>query len=129
MALTDMRKILCVIILFVLTGTLYAQQTDTIRTKKLEAVTIAGDKLFSIDRLPKVKGAYLWAGRKNEVINVLGIPDINTLFRIYTNLMVRFNFNNVTDEQYFTKRPAFYPGPGVWSSDGRSVNFSVAFKI
>lgn len=58
-----------------------------------------------------------------------GILDVNASFRIYSNLMMRFNINNVTDRHYFTKRPSFYPGPGVWSSDGRSVNFSVAFKI
>lgn len=58
-----------------------------------------------------------------------GLLDINASVRISSQLMVRFNVNNVTDKQYFTKRPAFYPGPGVWSSDGRSVNCSVGIKI
>lgn len=58
-----------------------------------------------------------------------GLLDINSSFRITNNVKLSVNVNNVTDKQYFTKRPSFYPGPGVWSSDGRSVNVSVGFKI
>lgn len=32
--------------------------------------------------------------------------------------------SNLLDVAYFTKRPAFYPGPGVWPSDGRGVQFT-----
>ncbi len=63
------------------------------------------------------------------IVPSYGILDINASVRIQSNLLLRFNLNNVTNKHYFTKRPAFYPGPGVWSSDGRSVNFSVAYKI
>jgi len=58
-----------------------------------------------------------------------GIFDINTSYRFNERIMMRLNINNATNKQYFTKRPAFYPGPGVWSSDGRSVNVSVGFKL
>jgi len=63
------------------------------------------------------------------VVPSYGILDLNASIRIYSNLLVRLNFNNITDKQYFTKRPQFYPGPGVWSSDGRSVNCSIALKL
>ena len=63
------------------------------------------------------------------IVPSYGLLDINASLRIYSNLLVRINLNNVTDKQYFTKRPQFYPGPGVWSSDGISVNCSVAYKI
>ncbi len=39
--------------------------------------------------------------------------------------LVRFGVNNISDEQYFTKRPTGYPGGGIWSSDGRSVTATV----
>ena len=39
--------------------------------------------------------------------------------------LVRFGVNNISDTQYFTKRPTGYPGGGVWSSDGRSVTATV----
>lgn len=57
------------------------------------------------------------------------ILDINTSVRISNQVMVRVNLNNVTNERYFTKRPSFYPGPGIWSSDGRSVSVSIGVKI
>ena len=37
--------------------------------------------------------------------------------------------NNILDKQYFTKRPLFYPGPGVWSSDGRSIVISLGVNF
>jgi Fe(3+) dicitrate transport protein len=63
------------------------------------------------------------------IVPAYGIMDINASLRIATNLLVRVNLSNATNKQYFTKRPEFYPGPGVWSSDGRSINCSVAFKL
>ncbi|MES1214718.1 MAG: TonB-dependent receptor [Bacteroidota bacterium] len=56
-----------------------------------------------------------------------GILDLNTSFRFSKNLEARININNVTNKQYFTKRPTFYPGPGVWPSDGQ--NYSMSFII
>jgi len=58
-----------------------------------------------------------------------GLLDFNTSFRISNHVMVRLNVNNIANHQYFTKRPSFYPGPGVWSSDGRSANCTIAVKV
>lgn len=58
-----------------------------------------------------------------------GLLDINTSWHISDHLALRVNVNNVTNKQYFTKRPQFYPGPGVWSSDGRSFVVTIGFKI
>ncbi len=63
------------------------------------------------------------------LVPAYGLLDVNASLKIFSNLAVRFNLNNVNNKQYFTKRPEFYPGPGIWSSDGRSVNLSVAWKI
>ncbi len=63
------------------------------------------------------------------LVPAYGLLDINTSYRFSDMIMVRFNVNNLTNKQYFTKRPSFYPGPGVWSSDGRSVNVSIGVKI
>jgi Fe(3+) dicitrate transport protein len=40
-------------------------------------------------------------------------------------LRVGAGVSNALDARYFTKRPTFYPGPGVWPSDGRTVRVSV----
>lgn len=56
-----------------------------------------------------------------------GLLDANASYRISGNLEIRANINNLLNEQYFTKRPTFYPGPGIWPSDGR--NGSVSFVV
>jgi Fe(3+) dicitrate transport protein len=58
-----------------------------------------------------------------------GLFDINASWKINDHVMIRVNVNNVADKQYFTKRPQFYPGPGVWSSDGRSFVVTLGFSI
>jgi Fe(3+) dicitrate transport protein len=57
-----------------------------------------------------------------------GLLDFNATCRL-NNLTFRLSMSNLTGEQYFTKRPGFYPGPGVWPSDGRSVVLTVGVKI
>ncbi len=58
-----------------------------------------------------------------------GLLDINTSFRFNKNFELKFNVNNLLDKQYFTKRPAFYPGPGVWPSDGINLSSSLTVRI
>lgn len=57
-----------------------------------------------------------------------GLLDLNASYRI-RKVTIRGSVNNLLDKQYFTKRPTFYPGPGVWSSDGRSLVLSVGIEI
>lgn len=54
--------------------------------------------------------------------------DLNMSYR-YRQFIIRFNVNNLTDKQYFTKRPTFYPGPGIWPSDGRSLVLTLGMKF
>lgn len=55
--------------------------------------------------------------------------DLNGTWRIKRLLTVRGSINNLLNTQYFTKRPTFYPGPGVWPSDGRSAVLTVGLTI
>lgn len=57
------------------------------------------------------------------------IVDLNFTYVASARLTVRFNISNLLDRQYYTKRPTFYPGPGIWPSDGRSVNVSVGMRF
>lgn len=57
------------------------------------------------------------------------IVDINADVEINQNLQIRLNLNNAFNEQYFTKRPQFYPGPGIWPSDGRSFSTTVLLQL
>ncbi|MFN3489182.1 MAG: TonB-dependent receptor family protein [Emticicia sp.] len=63
------------------------------------------------------------------LVPAYGILDFNATYRISSKLLLKFNLNNATDKQYFTKRPQFYPGPGIWASDGRGVNLSVSTRF
>ncbi len=55
--------------------------------------------------------------------------DANISYRFTNNLKLQFNASNITDEQYFTKRPQFYPGPGIWPSDGRSFSATALISL
>jgi len=58
-----------------------------------------------------------------------GILDANAAFRISKNLELKMTINNCINKQYFTKRPLFYPGPGVWPSDGRNGSITIAVRL
>ncbi len=47
----------------------------------------------------------------------------------YKNFNLKLNVTNLADRSYFTKRPTFYPDPGIWPSDGRAVTISFGVKI
>lgn len=57
------------------------------------------------------------------------IWDINTSLKAGSHLSIRAGISNVFNNQYFTKRPVFYPGPGIWPSDGRSMYVTVGIKF
>lgn len=63
------------------------------------------------------------------IVPAYGIWDFNMAWRFAGRFTARAGVNNLFDTSYFTKRPLFYPGPGVWSSDGRSVVVSLGVKI
>ena len=63
------------------------------------------------------------------LVPAYGLLDLNTSFTVFKGLDMKINFNNILNKQYFTKRPAFYPGPGVWPSEGRNLNVSFIVKI
>ncbi|MCX6316379.1 MAG: TonB-dependent receptor [Bacteroidetes bacterium] len=63
------------------------------------------------------------------LVPAYSILDLNAGIHIMRGLDVRLSMNNLADKRYFTKRPAFYPGPGVWTSDGRNCTATVSIKL
>jgi len=57
------------------------------------------------------------------------IADLNFAAKLTKNIRAKFGINNLANLSYFTKRPLFYPGPGIWPSDGRSLSFSLETKF
>jgi len=58
-----------------------------------------------------------------------GLVDLNCTYKFSKLVTIKASLNNITDKKYFTKRPLFYPGPGIWPSDGRNFNISLIMKI
>lgn len=56
------------------------------------------------------------------------LVDLNVSIPISNSFKIQMNVNNLFDKQYFTKRPQFYPGPGIWPSDGRTISCSISLK-
>ena len=63
------------------------------------------------------------------LVPAYSIVDLNFSLKFSNNYSLRLGINNLTNEQYFTKRPTGYPGVGVWSSDGRSVVATFSFRL
>ncbi|MDR6843449.1 TonB-dependent receptor domain-containing protein [Flavobacterium granuli] len=63
------------------------------------------------------------------IVPSYGIFDLNSTIKINNKFEIKASLNNIFDNQYFTKRPLFYPGPGVWSSDGRNGSISFIIRI
>lgn len=57
------------------------------------------------------------------------LVDLNLSLKLSRQVRMMVNANNVFNQQYYTKRPQFYPGPGIWPSDGRSFSLTLALKI
>jgi len=123
---------------------------------KGENKDITGNRLETVPRWMSRNGLQLWAGNFSAtaqysfvdksfadalntvkpsangavgVVPAYGVLDFNASMRFAEKYMLRLSVNNITDEQYFTKRPTIYPGPGIWSSDGRSVVVTFGVKL
>jgi Fe(3+) dicitrate transport protein len=57
------------------------------------------------------------------------LTDINTSIQLTDLIEIKAGINNLANKQYFTKRPSFYPGPGIWPSDGRNGYFSFILRL
>jgi Fe(3+) dicitrate transport protein len=63
------------------------------------------------------------------IVPEYNVLDFNFSYTINKHLNIKCNLNNMTNAQYFTKRPTGYPGVGVWSSDGRNMTVSISVKL
>lgn len=63
------------------------------------------------------------------IVPAYTIWDFNASLRLNNNFMIRFAINNLLNASYYTKRPVFYPGPGIWPSDGRNFNLTLCVKL
>lgn len=115
-------------------------------------VDITGNRVEAVPRVITRNGIHLTAGRLSasaqvshvtesfaDALNTVTpsatgaiglvpaytIADLNGSIGITERVRLRAGVNNLLGASYFTKRPTFYPGPGVWPSDGRSFQIGV----
>lgn len=106
-----MKKLLSIECLFLMTpGVMFAQQTDSTFNKTLDSVTIITKlKQATIKPLADVKGTYIFAAKKSEIIN-LDKLDVN---RVDNN-----------PRQLFAKVPGVY----VYENDGTGNQVNIAMR-
>ena len=63
------------------------------------------------------------------IVPSYSLLDFNLAIQVTEKIKLQVNANNILNTNYFTKRPQFYPGPGIWSSDGRTFSVTVSLKI
>jgi Fe(3+) dicitrate transport protein len=63
------------------------------------------------------------------LVPAYGLFDFNVSMPLREGFRIQLNVNNAFNKQYFTKRPQFYPGPGIWPSDGRTFSVVISARI
>ena len=80
-----MKKILILFISIILFLPVFAQeQTDSLKTKRLDEVIIKGKALFDMERLTPVEGTNIWSGIKILYVDhfiLLARPNISAFNR------------------------------------------------
>lgn len=69
------------------------------------------------------------ANGANGPVPAYTVVDWNAYAKVMKQLTIKAGINNLLNAQYFTKRPQFYPEPGIWPSDGRSVYLTVVVQL
>lgn len=109
-----MKKIIpqffLLIVVFVFSLNAFAQDADTLATKRLNEIIIRSQRLGGqVTRMPAVQGTNIWSGKKNEVIQVTGMDA---------------NLAEKTGRQIFAK----VPGVFVYDMDGSGNQVNVSTR-
>ncbi len=105
-----MKKVTAIIIASAFSLNLFAQKSDSVRTKMLDSVTITSYlREPTISRLNNIQGTFNFTGKKNEVINVS---------------LMDADITNKTARQTFAK----VPGVFVYDMDGSGNQINIASR-
>ncbi len=63
------------------------------------------------------------------LVPAYAIWDLATGLRFSASLGLKMTISNLANLQYFTKRPMFYPGPGIWPSEGRNISTTLTIRL
>ena len=55
--------------------------------------------------------------------------DFTLSYKINSKYILKGAINNITNEQYATRRATGYPGPGIIPGNGRTLSFTIGVKL
>ena len=104
------RITISILLLFISCVAISAQeQTDSLKTRRLDELVIEGQKEIDVERLPAIEGTRIWSGKKNEIINPKNLDA---------------NISEKTATQIFAK----VPGVFVYDMDGTGNQINIATR-
>lgn len=95
-------------------------------------------KGFSSTVQTRISSAVFSDATNTEIANATGtigkidgyqVYDLSMEYKFLKNYNIRFSINNLTDTTYATRRAGGYPGPGLISGEGRTINFGIGIKL
>ena len=63
------------------------------------------------------------------VIPAYQVQDLSASWKVWKQHSLKAGVNNLTNENYFTRRAGGYPGPGIMPADGRTFYATLALKF
>lgn len=69
------------------------------------------------------------ANAQNGIIPSYTVADLTASYKFSDLLNIKAGINNISNEQYFTRRAGGFPGPGALPSDGRTFFLSLGAKF
>jgi len=95
-------------------------------------------KGFSTTVQGRISSAVFSDATNTEVPNTTGtigkidgyqVYDLSMEYKFLKNYNICFSINNLTDTKYATRRASGYPGPGLISGEGRTINLGIGIKL
>lgn len=62
-------------------------------------------------------------------ISAYKVMDFALSYKLSTKYILKGAINNITNEQYATRRATGYPGPGIMPGNGRTLSFTIGVKL
>jgi Fe(3+) dicitrate transport protein len=95
-------------------------------------------KGFSTTVQTRISSAVFSDATNTEIPNATGtigkidgyqVYDITMEYKFLKNYTIHFSVNNLIDTIYATRRAGGYPGPGLISGEGRTINLGIGIKL
>lgn len=98
-------------------------------TYKRSRWKIGGQFSYTSAQFTDATNAIKTSDAVHGIVPAYWVTDLNFTYQFKRFISIETGVNNLTDEQYFTRRAAGYPGPGIIPSAGRSFYCTLVGKF